>query len=847
MFRLALRTLRFRKGSFVASFIALFFGAAVVMACGGLMETGIRLNIPPERLAAAPIVVTRQQTTEERTRLDNDILTKIQAIDGVEQAVSDISFPAYVLRDGKVVGDGESFGHGWSSVQLAPYESVLDNISSAPLGSASVTIDQKTAELANAKQGDTVTVAAGGTINEYIVRDVVRNSVVSQGALFFSDETAAKLLGKSNAPDLIGVYPSQNTDVAALEKKIDETLNDKSILTLRGDDRGEAEFAGAASARESLVVIGAVFGGMVAMVAVFVAGSTLGLLVQQRQREMALLKAIGATPGQLRRMILGETMVIAVLAAALATVPGFYIGEFLLSRLAASGAVPANLIFFEGIVPITAAIALSLITAMVAAFVASQGAVRVRPTEALAESGLQKRWFSWIKLVFILITLGGGFALGLVTMLAMHGPVAASTSGPSSILWAVGLALLAPGLTGILFFFLRWPTRLVTGLSGYLATLNARTRRIRMAAAVVPIMLSTGIATSMIYQQTTQSRVAFQTYTKDLQADVVLVSPTGGFKPDFVTEVAKQPGVAGASALITSSGFFVHGDKVDEDGENTGGVEDDSFTLQGVTADGAETVFNVPVREGSLRELRGDSVALPIDYAERQGARIGQTVRVQFGDGAQSDLKVVALLTSPQGFESAFVPADVLARHTSSGLVPQILVRAASDTNPTDLAATLQSLESVQPGLEARDRQALDNAFAKQEQTGAWINYMLSAMIIGYTVISLVNTLVVATAERKREFATQRLIGATRAQIMRMIAVEALLISVCGIILGGIVSVLTLIPFSVALNGSVWPQGPLWIYFVVVGFATLLTLAATLFPTWMALRIRPVEAAATRE
>lgn len=844
MFRLALRTLRFRKGSFLASFIALFFGAAIVMACGGLMETGIRLAIPPERLAAAPILLSSRQTTEERSRLDAATLAKISSVEGIAKAIPDVSFPAYVLHNSEAIGDAESFGHGWSSAALAPYTLVEGD---QPTKANEIVIDQKTADQVGAKPGETVTVAVRGDAEEFLVSGIAVNAQVKDGGLFFTDAKAQQLFGQPGKYDVIGIFPEPGTDEAALKHRIDEAVHDKQILALRGDDRGEAELSGATTAKVSLIVIGAVFGGFVAMVAVFVAGSTLSLLIQQRQREMALLKAVGATPGQLRRMILGETMVVALLATTLATVPGFYIGQFLLERLASAGVVPATLVFKEGWIPMAAAILLSLITAALAALVASQGAVRVRPTEALTEAGLQKRWFNWIKLVFVLLCLGGGIALGLVTMLVMAGPVAASTAGPSSILWAVALALLAPGLTGVLFFVLRGPVRLSTGLSGYMATLNARTRKIRMAAAIVPIMLSTGIATSMIYQQTTQSETAFKMFTKDLRVDAVLISSTGGFAPDFAATVSDQAGVMAASALISSSGYFVHPDKFDEDGENSGGVEDDAVALQGVTAEGATDIYATPIVEGSLHGLRDSTVALPTTYAERLGVKVGNGVKFQFGDGAQAELKVVALFTTTKGFETVFVPAELLAQHTTDGLVPQILVRASPGVDQSSLTATLNSLAGTQPGLRVTDRQGLDKSFAEQEQTGAWINYLLSGMIIGYTIISLVNTLVVATAERKREFATQRLIGSTRAQIMRMIAVEAVLIAVCGIILGAVVAALTLVPFSIALNGSAWPLGPAWIYLSIIGFATLLTLTATLLPTWWALRTRPIEAAAIRE
>ena len=117
-------------------------------------------------------------------------------------------------------------------------------------------------------------------------------------------------------------------------------------------------------------------------------------------------------------------------------------------------------------------------------------------------------------------------------------------------------------------------------------------------------------------------------------------------------------------------------------------------------------------------------------------------------------------------------------------------------------------------------------------------------MIVGYTLISLVNALVLATAARRREFALQRLIGSTRGQVVRMMGIEELIVAIAGTALGTLIAAATLVPFNVALQGSPTPAVPAWIYLIVIATATMLALLATLFPTAIALRARPVEAAA---
>jgi putative ABC transport system permease protein len=245
---------------------------------------------------------------------------------------------------------------------------------------------------------------------------------------------------------------------------------------------------------------------------------------------------------------------------------------------------------------------------------------------------------------------------------------------------------------------LQRPARALSGLAGELAVLNARAQTVRMAAVAMPIMLAVAIATALLYVQTTQAAAAERAYTETLRADVVLTSTTGGLAPGLLGSVQRLPGVAGASAYVTSTGFIErpHDRAQDEDG----------WPLWGVTAGGAAQTTAVSVTTGTLAGLRGNTVALPAQHAQELGRRVGDTIRMRLGDRAQVELRVVALYAAGPGDQTILLPARLLAAHTTTGLPTQILVRAAPGVGTRRLTTALARLARRWPGVTVAGRGA---------------------------------------------------------------------------------------------------------------------------------------------
>jgi putative ABC transport system permease protein len=851
MLRLALKTLRFRKGGFIASLVALFVGAVVVQGCGGLMETGIRADVKAERLAAAPVVVTGSQDypghavgnatdpMTERVPLAANLVDAVAKVPGVAAAVSDVSVPVTTLA-GK---SADATGHGWSSAPLSPYKLVAG---SKPTASDDVVVDYATATRLGLRPDARLKASVRGIPHDFRVSGIAQSQASSRSVLLFSDEEATALYDRPGKIDDIGVLAVPGTDPAKLAQAVSAAVAGHGAQVLHGDHRGVAEFPDAISGKQNLIPLAGAFGGLATMVAIFVVGSTVGMLMQQRRREMALMRTTGLTPGQLRRMVMTETFVIALIAAALSVVPGLAFGRVMYHVLVGQNLIPGVMIFRQGFVPRLVGFGATLVAALAAAFIASRRVSKVRPTEAMAEATLQTRWVSPIRMILAFLFLGGATALAIVTATVMTGPIAASTSAPAAMLWAVGVALVSPGLCRWLAAALRLPVGWFTGLSGRIATLNTSARKVQLASAVIPIMLTSGLATALIYLQISQDDASNRMFAEGLKADAVVSSQSGALPPSLVATIAGLPQVDGASASVFSAARLekiVSPGSGENDTSAARRVKPSQIDLQGVTASGAQQTIGYPAVQGDYGKLTGDTIVLPTDVLHDNGKKVGDTVRLRWGNGDASTMAVVGSFTPPRGFGYAIVPATELLPRTTNGELPQILVKAKPGVSLSDLKTALRKAAGDVPGLVVADRTEASAAHAQTDNTGRVASFLLAAVVVGYAVIALINALIMATAERRSEFALQRLIGATRGQVMWMMSVEALMTALVGIVLGTGVAAGALLPFGVALDGSALPSGPAWIYLAIVGTTVVLAFGAILLPTSLALRARPVEAA----
>src|SRR5690349_14831019 len=426
MLRLALLSGRGRTSAFVGALVALIAASVLTTAWGMQLESVLRGHAPVERYTDAAAVVTGQQIVGadhdvplgERARVSSELASRLAAVPGVRAAIGDVSVPVRL-------GAADAVAHGWGSAPLTPY--VL-SAGRAPAGPDEVVTGYR------AKLGTRVSLAATERARTVTVVGVARprHAVTQEKAVFMSDAEAERLGGHPGRVDAIGVLAGPGFDAARLHAAAG------GARVLSGDARGQAEHPDLQAARMTLIPVTAAFAGLALFIAMFVVTSTLGLSIQQREREIALLRAVAATPRQIRRMIGWEAALVGLVGSALGVWPGMLLGEELGHALVRHGIVPASFtVDPSSWLPAAAAIAGGVAIALLAVLAAGRRAARVRPTVALADAAVEPRLVGPGRLVGGLLALAGAVPLFLVSTTSHVPDTAAATSEMTAIMLVV--------------------------------------------------------------------------------------------------------------------------------------------------------------------------------------------------------------------------------------------------------------------------------------------------------------------------------------------------------------------------------------------------------------------------
>ncbi|MFF2134413.1 ABC transporter permease [Streptomyces sp. NPDC058193] len=821
----ALCSLRTRWVTFIGSFVALALGVGLIAMTGlALAATFDAPERAPERFAGAPVVVAPSDTLRVATPVGERtarLAGPRPVPDELADALSALGRTAEDRTFAVALAGTAAVGHPWSVAGEAPYR-LTSGRAPAATGEVVVTENASAGLRAGARVRITTPGAAGGTGTRTVVGTVT--GTAPETAVFFDDAEAARI---HPAVDAVAVHAG-----ADAVRRLTGRFPGMDVLT--GDARHLAD-PDPDRDSEALTAVNALLGtaaGITGFVSVFVVASTFSFAVAQRRREFGLLRTAGATPGQVRRTVVVEALVIGALASAAGCLLGRAAAPLLTRRLVDEGLAPVWFAVGDATWPLHTAFWAGQAVALAGVVVSSRRAGRIRPAEALRDAAVDTGGMPLSRLLTGAAVLLAGLGLLGWSLVTDPGDVLKRKTYILQPLWIiVGVALLAPLLVPPLTRLLTWLPARLPGATGLLARRNASTSTRRTAAVAAPVLITVALAGSLLGTVATINEGKAAEVAAAVQGVDYVAGGDGPLDPRFVQRVRSLPGAVTSASRATGVTVLEEGTAL--------------VSSEARAADPAALAATVrlPLVAGRVSDLDDGSVIVNEEWETRT---VGRRVSVWLGDGRKVSLRVAAVMRTGTGSNGVYLtPANAAGAE-----VDRVDVTLLAGADPTAVRALLEQA-GRDTGTPVMTRQAWLEAHRPGAggATRAGLLLILGIALL-YTGIALANTLVMATSDRVRDLALLRLTGATKAQVLRLVAVEALLVVAVGAALGGAVTGLNLLGVKGALE-LLSVNSPVSVPWAGVGAVLAACAAAAVvcavLPALAALRTRPVELAGTRE
>jgi putative ABC transport system permease protein len=577
------------------------------------------------------------------------------------------------------------------------------------------------------------------------------------------------LLGERDALSVVDVVAKDGVTPATLRDRIRAAVGgDYQVKT--GKETADAQAAGLKSFLNFFTYVLLGFAGVALFVGVFLILNTFSMLVAQRTRELALLRAIGASRGQVIRSVLLEATVIGLVASVLGLGAGVGVGAAIAAVFSGLGGAHLALSITVPPTAVIASFVVGLGVTLVAATVPAVRASRIPPVAAMRDAETPDKPLTRLTVTGAVVLAAGATATGF----ALTGNASLWLLLVGVLFAFIGVALLTPlisrpvvSLLGRLF---SW------SLPGQLGRRNSarnpRRTAVTAGALMVSIALVTGVSTILSSATTSIS----QAVEKTLRADLVISGQQRGplpptFDPAVVDRTAALPGVRRVAAITQSMGAL-----------------DGSHAFLGAVRDLADTtaVLGLQAASGSVDSLGPRQLVIDEQGAKDRHLSVGSTVRVQLPKGDAETYTVTGIYRKNDASNGVLLPHDAVRQFTAPN--PSLgLIQLDPGADVKAVQSAVDRLLVDSPEVTVADR----SDFVKQQTAtfGTILKFIqiLLALAIVIAVLGIVNTLALSVIERTRELGLLRAIGLRRSQTMRMITVESVVISLFGTLLGIVV------------------------------------------------------------
>ncbi|MGW1077117.1 ABC transporter permease [Streptomyces sp. NPDC002537] len=781
MFRTAVRNLLAHKTRLMMTALAVLLGTAFVSgtlifsdSVGGAFRNKTARSLDDVAVSVTPGSGHGRAAKGEGV-LDTRVVDKVRALPGVTAVRPSVNGTATVADK-----DGNPAGSAWGST-AANYVPGPDGKDSrypvksgrGPAAADEIALDDRTAAKTGAKLGEPVRLATDGPVITKKLVGIVgtRDPRVSSGGslALFDTATAQQLFGKPGQFGELVVSAAKGTDQNALTREVEAALpkgfDAQSGTRLAAEQSKEIDKE-TSSIRNTLLV----FAGISLFVGVFIIANTFTMLIAQRTREIALLRAVGASRRQVVRSVLVEAGLLGLVASAVGFVLGLGIAAGMRPVLNSTGAeLPDGPLVVEP-ASVLSALVVGVLVTVVAAWLPSRKAARIAPVEALAsvDQAPTTRGLVVRNSIGAVLT-GLGVAIMLyVTTLRDSGGLTAAMAG--SALTLAGVIVLAPLLSRPFVLLFGKATARLTGISGKLAKENALRNPRRTAATASALMIGLTLITGLTVAAVSANQGVDRLSQQDLTADYKVSSTSyRGFSPDVAEKLRQQPGVAAAVPLRL--GAF--------DADNDPGGIQATADLTALTK-----VIDLKTTSGSLADVRGKgAIAVSETYARDHGLKVGSTLTMDFTDGQQAKPRVAAVYADNDVLVNVLGTTALVDPHLEKVRDDEVFLKAApgqADKLPAQIKKTLGN----NPIMKVESQDDLRRASAGDIDSILYLMYGLLGMAVVIAVIGVVNTLAMSVFERTREIGMLRAIGLARTGVKQMVRLESVMIAMFGAVLG---------------------------------------------------------------
>jgi putative ABC transport system permease protein len=749
-------------------------------------------------------IVRKQETFEgsfgqsQRGRVTQDDLDLVLGLPSVADAEGQVAGPAALAdSNGDLIGNpaqgAPTIAFNWSTVPELNQFNLVDG--EPPVGEQ-VVLDKGTADDNDLAVGDTVRVLTQAGSTPYEISGIATfgesNSLAGANIVLFETSVAQQVIGKPDKFDQIAVVAADGVsqdelvaDLTAALPPTDEALTGDSFAQEQKDDIG--------TSLGFITTFLLIFAGIALFVGSFIIYNTFSIIVVQRGREMALLRAVGASSRQVLGSVMLEAVVVGLFASAVGVLAGIALAFGLKAAFASLGLdLPASGAVVKPFTIIISMIVGTLIT-LLAAFFPARRAGKIPPIAALRDVAQDTSGGSKTRRIIGLVfaVLGAGLlAKGLADD-------SASGVGIAVLLLFLAVTVLGPVIAGPISRLLAWPIPRLKGITGVLARENAIRNPKRTASTAAALMIAvTLIGFITIFADSAKASVD-ESINQNFNGDFLIDSQTfgqGGLPVTMADELNALPEVEAAAGVRVGEAQMAF---VTE-------------TVAGVDPALIFDVVDVGQIEGDPADLdREGTVALSIDQAEKIGRGIGDTINIRFPAHPENQDFEIVMLYEREDAINVNIPIDVLLglstyeANFEDQYDNQVIVTLADGVSVDDGRAAIETVTDNYPLAKVQDQAELKANQAAQINQFLALIYVLLGLAVIIAFVGIINTLGLSIYERTRELGLMRAVGMTRRQVRTSIRWEAVIIAGLGTLLGLVLGIV----FSFSLVTVLESQG----------------------------------------